>query len=188
MLNRRRPDRGFTLIEVLVTVVVLVFGLLGMVALQARAGQAEFESYQRKQALILLQDMVDRMMANKTVMSCYAFSATGGSPVAGTGASLPNCTAGSLQAQAVANADLQQWSDALLGAAEVKGGSNVGAMINARGCIMDNGGNVYTVMVAWEGTVKTSAPAAALTCGAGLYGDEALRRVVSITVRPPTLL
>ncbi len=53
------------MIEVLVTLVVLALGLLGVVGLQARGQQAELESYQRGQALVLLQDMVDRMNTNR---------------------------------------------------------------------------------------------------------------------------
>jgi type IV pilus assembly protein PilV len=50
-----------------------------------------------------------------------------------------------------------------------------------------DGGDVYTVSVAWQGMSSTAAPPAALTCGTGLYGNEALRRVVSTTVRVANL-
>lgn len=186
---RRRQD-GFTLIEVLVAIVILIFGLLGLAGVQVRATQAEFESYQRKQALLLLQDMADRIQANRLVASCYALttSTSTGSPYAGTGATLPTCTAGSLVQQAVANADLTAWSSALLGAAEVQGGNNVGVMLGARGCVTADGGDVYTVSVAWQGMSPTAAPPAALTCGTGQYGSsDALRRVVSVTLRVATL-
>ena len=64
--RRTRPQAGFTMIEVLITFVILLVGLLGLIGLQARSQQAELESYQRGQALVLLQDMVDRMNANRT--------------------------------------------------------------------------------------------------------------------------
>ena len=187
----RKAHSGFSLIEVLVAILVLLFGLLGMAGVQVRATQAEFESYQRKQALLLLQDMVDRLQSNRLVASCYAITdVTTGAPYAGTAsgggsatAGLAACGAGSLTAQAVANNDLTSWSNALFGAAELIGTSNVGAMNAARGCIVANGGGVYTVSVAWLGNAATSAPPAALTCGTGRYGDEALRRVVSATLR-----
>lgn len=186
--HRRPRAAGFTLIEVLIAVLILLLGLLGMAGVQVRATQAEFESYQRKQALLLLQDMLDRMQANRLVASCYALTTAGtGAPFAGTGATLPACTAGSLEQQAVADEDLAQWSQALLGAGETIGTANVGAMNDARGCIVDNGGGVYTVSVAWLGIAATAAPPAALKCGTGLYGDEALRRVVSATLQVTTL-
>ena len=193
--NAFAKQRGFTLIEVLVAVLVLLLGLLGMAGVQVRATQAEFESYQRKQALILLQDMVDRMQANRLVAACYAITAVGGSPFAGTNAagasataSLPACTFGSTEAKLVANDDLSKWSDELFGAAETIGTSNVGAMNRARGCVVDNGSGSYTISIAWLGTAPTAPPPAALNCGTGLYGNESLRRVVSATLQVATLL
>ncbi|MEO6747500.1 MAG: type IV pilus modification protein PilV [Caldimonas sp.] len=189
----RRQDRGFTMIEVLIAVVVVLFGLLGLAGVQVRALQAEFESYQRKQAFLLLQDMVDRIQANRVVASCYALTTAGtGSPYAGTGATLPSCTAGSTAVQAVANDDLAKWSATLQGAAvaatSAASAPSIGAMIGARGCITADGGGVYTVSVAWQGMSATAAPPAALKCGTGQYGaDDALRRVVSATIQVATL-
>ena len=58
----------------------------------------------------------------------------------------------------------------------------------ARGCVTADGGDVYTVSVAWQGMSPTAAPPAALTCGTGQYGSsDALRRVVSVTLRVATL-
>jgi type IV pilus assembly protein PilV len=176
----------------------LLLGLLGMAGVQVRATQAEYVSYQRKQAMLLLQDMVDRLQANRLVASCYAITAAGtGSPFAGTkidgtsataGTSIiPACTAGSLVAQAVANDDLTKWSNALFGAAETLGTDSVGAISSARGCVVANGSGVYTVSIAWKGIAPTTAPPTALNCGTGLYGDEALRRVVSATLQVATL-
>lgn len=198
MKLRHSSQSGFTLIEVLVAILVLLLGLLGMAGVQVRATQAEYESYQRKQAMLLLQDMIDRLQANRLVASCYAITAAGtGAPFAGTksdgsaataGTSIiPACTAGSLVAQAVANTDLTNWSNALFGASEALGSGSVGAISAARGCVVANGGGVYTVSVAWMGIAPTAAPPTALNCGTGLYGDEALRRVVSATLQVATL-
>jgi len=63
LLPARRASAGFTLIEILVALVILLVGLLGLVGLQAKGQQAEMESYQRTQALVLLQDLADRMNA-----------------------------------------------------------------------------------------------------------------------------
>src|SRR4026209_1446790 len=51
---------GFSLVEILVTLVIVMIGLLGLAGVQMRAHQAEMESYQRAQALVLVADMVDR--------------------------------------------------------------------------------------------------------------------------------
>ena len=45
-------QRGASLIEVLVTLVIVAFGLLGIVGMQARLQVSEMEAYQRSQALL----------------------------------------------------------------------------------------------------------------------------------------
>jgi type IV pilus assembly protein PilV len=60
-----RYDRGFSLIEVLVALVVLSVGLLGLAALQSTAAQFNAGAYTRSQATILAYDMADRIRANR---------------------------------------------------------------------------------------------------------------------------
>lgn len=181
-------QRGFTLIEILVSLIILLVGLLGIAGLIARTNQAELESYQRVQALLLMQDMLDRINTNRHVASCYSNGSTG--ITAGTAvSSIATCATGSAAQQAVANADLAAWDTALKGGAEQDGTSKVGAMIGARGCVTyetatDPLGvtyNVYRVSVAWQGLAKTATPSVA--CGEDQYGDDALRRVVTSTLR-----
>lgn len=184
-----RAQAGFSLIEVLVTLVILLLGLLGLAGAMVHSHRAETESYQRVQATILLQDMVARMNANRKVASCYAITsdAGAGAPFLGTATTIatPACAAGTAAQQARAIADLAEWSALLQGAAELSGTTNVGAMIGARGCVTFNAATgAYLVSVAWQGLGKTAVPPASWTCGKGQYGaDEKLRRVVSVTVR-----
>lgn len=192
MLIRFKPtQRGFTLIEVLIAIVVLAFGLLGMAKLQIGSQQYEMESYQRAQAMILMQDMVNRLSANRYAATCYAVTtdAVNGSPALGTSSSAaPACATGTLAQQNAANTDLAAWDTILKGAAEASGGTNVGAIIGARGCVQyDAVGDQYIVTVAWQGLMRTGAPASGLSCGKNLYGDEAQRRVVSAVVKLGTL-
>ena len=180
--------RGFTMIEILVTLIILMVGLLGLAALQAQAKQAELESYQRAQALVLVQDMTDRINANRKAALCYNFtlSTSNGTPYAGTGAgSAPVCGPyGTITTRALADSDMSDWHNTLNGAGETLGGNSVGAMIGARGCVsLDTTvtPNQYQVSVAWQGLAKTVDPTtidATLTCGKGLYGTELQRRIV----------
>jgi type IV pilus assembly protein PilV len=183
-------ETGFTMIEVLISILIMTIGLLGLAAMQVRAQQAELESYQRAQGLILAQDMADRINANRKAALCYNFTTntTTGAPYAGGEASAPVCGAfGTTETRARADLDLAEWHNTLKGAAEQLGGNQVGAMIGARGCVSLSTAstpNVYRVSVAWQGMIKTKDPTsvdAALTCGTGQYGDDAQRRVVSIT-------
>lgn len=177
-------NAGFSMIEVLVTLVILLVGLLGLAGILTYGQQAELESYQRAQALILLQDMVDRINTNRKVATCYNISANPVTDFLGTSASVtPACTTGTANQNTQAVADMTAWSNALLGAAETRGGAQVGAMIGARGCIQETDvtNSVYLVSVAWQGVGATFAPTA--TCAQNAYGNDAQRRVVTATLR-----
>ncbi len=176
---------GFSLIEVLIALVITTIGLLGLAALQARAQQAEMESYQRAQALILLEDMVNRLNANRKTADCYAITDLAqGTPYVGAGNTTTyTCTSyGVEKTQSVANADLAAWDALLKGAAETLNSNSAGAMIGARGCISYDAANeVFIIAVAWQGLADTAVPAS--NCGKDLYGAETRRRVLSTAVR-----
>lgn len=79
MRNNRRYSipglqRGFTLIEILVTVIVLSIGLLGLAGLQAVALKFNSTAYQRSQATILAYDIAEQMRANAKAARCGAYS------------------------------------------------------------------------------------------------------------------
>jgi len=185
-------SRGFTMIEILVSLLLIVFGLLGMLGLQAQATVAEFESYQRGQAMILAQDMVDRINANRKAALCYA-TPSGDEWGSGTAATVcSNPTTGTPVLRAMADQDIAAWDDALKGAAERKGsstGTRVGAILFARGCVtlIDATTNTYRVAVAWQGmapTITADSIDAAATCGKNKYGStDTVRREVGITFR-----
>jgi len=174
-VNRSR-SRGVTMVEVLITIVILTIGLLGVAGLQARMQLAEVESYHRSHAIVLLQDIVDRIAANRRNAMNYV---TGGA--LGTGNAVQNCIG-----LTGANHDLCQWNNALLGAAEVSaGGQEVGAMIGARGCVTNVSATMpreFSVAVVWQGVTPTVAPTAT-TCGQGLYGNEQTRRALVARVK-----
>jgi len=194
--TRHSPDRGdtrgFVLLEVLISILILAFGLLGLAKLQASTRQLEMESYQRAQAVVLLQDMVSRLSANVKAADCYAISdLASGSPWLGKDATnIPtSCSYGTATQQAAAAKDLTDWNNMLLGVSEVdqSSGANEGAMIDARGCISyDAANNVYVVTVVWQGLMATSTPSG-LSCGSNQYSPADARRAVSAVVRVPTL-
>ena len=79
-----RPERGFTLIEILVAVLVLSFGLLGLAMLQSTGLRFNTDSYLRSQATILAYDLIDRMRANKAGADAGNYCLTGATPVCET--------------------------------------------------------------------------------------------------------
>jgi type IV pilus assembly protein PilV len=197
----RRLAAGFTLIEVLVTLVVLMFGLLGTAGLLVRGQRATYEAYQRQQALAIATEIAERMRANSASAAAYAAAAPVATPLGAgirfnnIGSSIPNCGPGTTcTAAQLADYDTAMWDGLLAGVTEVEvaTGFNVGGLANARGCIAGTGaaaiagvgltGTVWRVQVAWQGRDATTAPPAGLACGTGQYGAENLRRVVSVDV------
>lgn len=178
-----KNQTGMMLIEALVSLVIAAIALLGTVTLMAKSTRSEMESYQRVQALTLVQDMASRINANRQVASCYSNGATG---LSTTTTPLPVCATGSATQITAANADLAAWKNALLGSSEVSGTSRVGAMIGAVGCVeqvtpFDPNNPVYRVSVAWQGLMPTAIPA--LDCGKASLGDNNLRRVISVNIQ-----
>lgn len=68
-LNRIARDKGFSLIEVLVALLVLSIGLLGLAALQTTSLKYNTDSYTRTQATLLAYDILDRMRSNLAAVS-----------------------------------------------------------------------------------------------------------------------
>lgn len=177
-------QQGTSMIEVLITIVILAFGLLGLAGMQSRLQTAEMEAYQRSQALILLNDMANRMAANRTNIADYVMESA-----LGSGMTCPG-TSGTQQ-----QLDSDEWCNALQGAAETSGSTNMGAMIGARGCVESLGNNQYLVTIAWQGLSPMSAPPASVTCGIDAYDgapgspcvDDLCRRAITTIVRKAVL-
>lgn len=64
--QRLRRQGGFSMIEVLVTVLILAIGLLGLAGLQSTSLRSNHSAYLRSQATVLAYDIVDRLRANRT--------------------------------------------------------------------------------------------------------------------------
>jgi len=179
--------RGFSIIEVLITLLVFSVGLLGYASLQHRAQKAQLEVYQRVYALNLIDYIVDQIRANPIAQGCYGLA----SIEVGTGYSGSySCSSyGTASTQAQVVVAVNEWSDLLKGTSEVSAGNNVGGLLNARGCIVyDNINETYRVAVVWQGLVETVAPVST-SCGSTSYGGSSskLRRAVTYTLQTPTL-
>jgi type IV pilus assembly protein PilV len=183
-LQNRRSQRGALMIEVLITIVILAIGLAGLLQMQGRLQKSEMESYQRTQALMLANDMANRISTNRRVAASYVI----GDPGIPTSAGCPADSA-TLQER-----DRAEWCDALQGAAEVESVTNkrVGALIGGRGCVYQyDGGSEYMVTVVWQGLTPISSPT--VTCGKDLYDggskciNDLCRRSFSTVVRLGTL-
>jgi type IV pilus assembly protein PilV len=168
-----RTSTGFSLIEVLISIVLLSIGLLGLAALQSRAAMASIEAYQRTQALVLARDIGERIVANKPDALRYVGDDYGAGPV------------GACPVVPGVDRDLCSWANALRGAAEQQAGMSVGTLTNGRGCIRQEAPDRIRIFVTWQGHLPTSAPAN--DCSRGRYGNDALRRAVAVPLQLTTL-
>jgi type IV pilus assembly protein PilV len=174
-VSLRRVEGGLSLIEVLVSIVILAFGLLGMASLQSKVHASEAEAYQRSQALLALSDISERISANRDLAPGYVSAST-----VGAGDSQPASCAAIAAGPA---RDLCEWSNTLKGASE-----SIANGFGMRGCItqvqapVTTAGScrpgIYEVTVVWQGLINSAAPAQ--LCGSGLFGaSDGYRRAVS---------
>ncbi|MGI2133814.1 type IV pilus modification protein PilV [Shewanella baltica] len=178
-LTQKDFQRGFSLIEVLVALVILVIGLIGIFNLHIVAKRGSFESFQQTQASYYANDIINRMKLNRTQLASYNGNYSG-SKEAITPAS-PACKGVTLctPTQLVAW-DLYEWRSAFSGEDEIVGTQNVGGLDSTTGCIQVTNNDVLVVIV-WRGIRKTSIDTLAIedvsdTCGA----DTENRRIFSI--------
>ena len=113
-----KKSRGFTLVEVLVSIVVLSFGMLGMVGVQAFAMQSNREARLQSQATNLARELAEMMRGNNQVGIQAAaadnpYLLVDSSPLAPTTASacigVANVTTGCATALAVAQSQMTDW-------------------------------------------------------------------------------
>ncbi len=140
-------QRGFTLLEILIAVVVLSVGLLGLAALQNTGTRVNHSAQLRSLATQLAYDMLDRMRANQAGVRAGYYhlpSAASNGCYSGT-----NCTPAQLAAE-----DIAQWRRDLAGA--LPDGQGVvcrdstpddGSGAGSPAC--DGSGTLYAVKIWW---------------------------------------
>lgn len=85
----RSGESGFSLLEVLVSTVVVAVGVLGFLALQVSAINSNQNGYFRGQATVVADDIIARLRANRTYVGTLAASDAN----AYTAGNYNNCTA-----------------------------------------------------------------------------------------------
>ena len=179
-------NAGFALVETMVTIVVVAFGLLGLAGLVSRSFVAEVEATQRTQALMLLHDMATRIEANRRDVADYV---TGDAAIGYTSGQ-QDCAL----AATVPERDRCEWSNQLVGVSEQIDARNAGVLPRAVGCVheIDAFNRIYAITIAWQGVNEGVAPSAdpnfaPASCGRDLYGTETFRRLMTVPVRLATL-
>jgi type IV pilus assembly protein PilV len=129
---RLKKMGGATLIEVLIAVLILSFGFLGMSALQVRAMKGGISSFQRSQAVIFSQYLMDVMRVDRE-------AAKGGSY------NVPlTCDPAGISGTSLAANSLKSWLT------EVK--TNIGTVDDAKTCavVTCDADYICVVRILWD--------------------------------------
>lgn len=153
-LERRRGvegvrwQSGATLIEVLISLLILAVGLLGMTGLQTVSLRNTQSAYLRTQASIASTDIVERIRANLQGVEANNYDTNAGAATAACN-SIAGCSAGQLAAN-----DIAEWKAAL--AADLPAGAGTvcsdatpeDGTPGTPAC--DGLGNLYAVKIWWD--------------------------------------
>lgn len=148
-------QRGASLIEVLVSLLLVSVGFLAATAVQWQLVASAEDSRQHADALSLLEPITQAMQANRQQAAAYLTDLQGigvgtGCPVAGYSAVSRELAAWCTQ--------LQQTAQGLWG---------------ARGCVEALSAGRYRITVAWRGFTASASPPASIGCAAHFYDDSA---------------
>ena len=148
-LRRIRHQAGTSLIEVLVSLLILSGGMMGMAGLQTVSLRANQNAFFRTQATTMTVDIVERMRANIAAVEAGDYN-----DIAGAATAACFTVAGCSDAQMAAQ-DILDWTAAV--AAELPEGDSVVCLDSspndgasgADAC--SNSGAIYAIKIYWDG-------------------------------------
>jgi type IV pilus modification protein PilV len=187
LMNFLNRQRGFSLIELLVAMVIFTIGLVSIAGLQMVAKKSNYESLQRTTASHIAYGLLEEMRTNGEAIGTYlAAPDLGGGQYAALPVSDCNNVAAPCTASQKAIHDLWFWEQVLDGEQEVGVAGASGGILTPTLCIEGPvGGNagMYEIAIAWRGAISLE-NAGIDDCGAGTgkYGDgDAYRRVLRVS-------
>jgi type IV pilus assembly protein PilV len=157
-MNKRIKQSGVSLIEVLVTLILISVALLGTASMQVLSKQSNFHALQRTTASHLVNDLMQRMRSNRNVLESYYPEEDLGIGSLGETPDIDCSADGAACADAeLADYDLWQWEQQLDGAMEKVGTRNAGGLFEPTACItgpIGGGDGIYEVAIAWRGQTE----------------------------------
>jgi len=124
--------RGFSMVEILVTIFILAIGLLGLAGLQATGLKNNQSAYLRTVAMQQAYDMADRIRANAAGKDAGDYDAISGIP------SNPNCISSGCTPTQMAQYDNYAWNT-----------DNASQLPSGKGTVTRSG-NMFTVTLMWD--------------------------------------
>lgn len=150
-----RKSQGMTFIEVLVSLIILVTGLLGAIALQATSQKGSFDSMQRSLATSLAQEIIEKMRSNQAGgFFLNNYNGIYGETLNPVPLVACNAVAVTCTPLEMVTHDLYEWEFAIMGFDITNNGAPAGGLVEGRGCI-NHVQNAITVVVSWRGGTAT---------------------------------
>lgn len=185
MFSARKHQRGFSLLEMLVALVVFSIGLLAVAGLQSVSKRANYESVQRTTAAQIATGLLEDMRTNGNAIDTYRTAGELGNGARGN-EPVPNCRGGvSCSSVQKAAYDLWFWEQVIDGNMELSGGNATGGLMLPTLCIAGpavGGPGIYQITIAWRGSASL-VNSVNDPCGAasGNYGAaNEFRRIMQI--------
>jgi type IV pilus assembly protein PilV len=130
---KTQQQQGFSLLEVLISIVILSIGLLGVAGLQLTGLRFSHDANLLYTASQQADDILDRMRANRAGIAAGAYDTLTG------GGTDPGCISTGCTATQMANTDAFEWGTLL-----------AQALPMGTGTITGNGtGSLFTITVTW---------------------------------------
>lgn len=146
-----RFQRGTTMIEILITLLVATIGLLGLAGMQLVNLKNVNNSQYRTQATILAYSMAERMRSNKTGVNNGSYNSLDTVNAAST---KPDCMTKSCSTTEATALDLYEWNESIQQDAE-RGGLPASAKGTVTVDPLDS--NIYHIAIIWKEQTRNAA-------------------------------
>ena len=130
--------------EVMLAIAILSIGMLGIAAMHLLSLKDNRDAYLRSQAILLTQDITERMRANKTEVFRGGYNAintkTGTIPTLDT-----SCHQNGCSAEQIRDIDIAQWAQKLK-----SDNAAIQLLPEAWGTVVNNNNDTFTITITWQ--------------------------------------
>lgn len=172
-MTMKTPGSGFSLVELLVTMIIVSVGVLGVASLQIRSLQQNREAFFRAEASYLANGMMDRIRANpQTVYNLTIAQA----PIAATSCVLLGCNSAQM-----AIYDMAQWQCSIRSVDAAGATYPICAQLGVTGALPLGAGRVTQSAITallYQVEVRWAADSFATLCGSRTVAQPACQSIV----------
>ena len=153
--NKGRKQSGYMMVEVMVSAVIVIIGVMGIARLQYTSKTANTQAIERSTASSLSDNLIERIRQNPAGIDTY-FPTDAVVTIAGSGTATSTVCSTSVicTADQIADYDIWEWRQSLSGALETVSGTSTGGLVDPRACLLrpaGGGDGIYHIAIAWHG-------------------------------------